>query len=119
AIGPSDLRHWLAGGEVDDGVHLQAFIRLAPAQNRQLDHQYTPTVVVAAKPRYGRTPLTPSHGYCSQGGSRSPSSRSRNPGMKSSFVSVVSLTRPVSPYSTILSGLSKSTTSITARGCGG
>ena len=42
--------------------------------------QYTPTVVVAAKPRYGRTPLTPSHGYFSHGGSRSPSSRSRKPG---------------------------------------
>src|SRR5262245_66666662 len=42
--------------------------------------QYTPTVVVDAKPRYGRTPLTPSHGYLSYGSSRSPSSRSRKPG---------------------------------------
>ena len=44
------------------------------------------------------------------GGSRSPSSRSRNPGMKNSLVSVVILTRPDSPYFTTLSGLSKSTT---------
>src|SRR6266852_6883742 len=38
--------------------------------------QYTPTVVAAAIARYGFTPLTPSHGYFSEGGSRSPSSRS-------------------------------------------
>src|SRR5262249_47821825 len=59
--------------------------------------QYTPTVVVAAKPRNVRTPLTPFQGYFADGGSRSPSSRSRKFGMNSSFVSVVSLTRPVCP----------------------
>jgi tannase/feruloyl esterase len=59
--------------------------------------QYTPTVVVAAKPRNGRTPLTPSQANRPAAGSRSPSSRSRKPGMKNSFVSVVSLTRPVAP----------------------
>ena len=76
------------------------------------------TVVVAANPWNGRTPLTPSQGYFSYGGSRSPSSRSRNPGTKNSLVSVVSLTRPVWPYSTTLFKSSKSTTSVTARGCG-
>src|SRR5687768_14367897 len=64
--------------------------------------QYTPTVVVAAKARYGRTPLTPSHGYFSCGGSRSPSSLSRKPGTKNSLVRVVSFTRPVWPKSTTL-----------------
>lgn len=65
--------------------------------------QYTPTVVWAAIPRQGRTPLTPSQGYFSLGGSRSPSSRSANRGTKNSFVSVVSKTRPVSPTGTTLS----------------
>src|SRR5437899_5755652 len=78
--------------------------------------QYTPTVVVAAKPRNGRTPLTPSQGYFSQGLSLSPSSRSRKPGTKNSLVRVVSLILPVCPYSTTLLGSSKSTTSMTARG---
>ena len=45
----------------------------------------------------GRTPLTPSQGYGSHGFSRSPSSRSIKPGTKSSLVSVVNFTRPVSP----------------------
>src|SRR3990172_6953011 len=62
--------------------------------------QYTPTVVVFANSWNGRTPLTPSHGYFWCGFSRSPSSRSRNPGMNSSFVIVYSFTRPVCPYST-------------------
>src|SRR5438128_10458422 len=65
-------------------------------------HQYTPTTVVAAKPRYGLTPLTPSHGYLALGFSRSPSSRSWKRGMKSSLVNVVSITRPVCPASTTL-----------------
>src|SRR5262249_49205952 len=65
--------------------------------------QYTPTVVCAATPRHGRTPLTPSHGYFSLGGSRSPSSRSAKRGTKNSFVSVVSNTRPVPPTGTTLS----------------
>jgi putative acetyltransferase len=59
--------------------------------------QYTPTVVVAANPRNGRTPLTPSQEKRSVSGSRSPSSRSRKPGMKNSFVSVVNFTRPAWP----------------------
>src|SRR5689334_22780534 len=63
----------------------------------EVAHQYTPTVVVAANPRNGRTPLIPSHGYFSYGGSRSPSSRSRKRGMKNSLVSVVNMARPVWP----------------------
>ena len=59
--------------------------------------QYTPTVVASARRLKGRTPLTPSQGYFSYGGSRSPSSRSRKPGMNSSLVSVYSLTRPAWP----------------------
>src|SRR5437016_5514127 len=36
-------------------------------------HQYTPTTVVAATPRYGFTPDTPSQGYFADGFSRTPS----------------------------------------------
>src|SRR4029079_7789050 len=108
-----------AGNEMHYGVLLEARIGLPPTKNWKIQHdQYTPTVVDAASLRNGRTPLTPSHGYFSYGGSRSPSSRSRNPGTKVSFVSVVSRTRPVLPYSTMRAGSSKSTTSIAARGCG-
>ena len=64
---------------------------------RDFANQYTPTTVVFASSRNGRTPLTPSHGYFSVGFSRSPSSRSRKPGMNVSFVSVYSFTRPVWP----------------------
>src|SRR5262249_41744519 len=63
-------------------------------------NQYTPTVVWAAIPRHGFTPLTPSHGYFSYGFLRMPSSRSANRGTKNSFVSVVSSPRPQSPYGT-------------------
>src|SRR5688572_7104178 len=82
------------------------------------DTQYTPTVVVAANSWNGLTPLTPSQGYGSQGGSRSPSSLSRNPGTKNSRVSVVNRTRPVLPWGTTRFESSKSTTSMTARGWG-
>lgn len=61
------------------------------------DNQYTPTVVVFANTWNGRVPEMPSHGYFSCGFSRSPSSRSMKPGMKSSLVMVYSFTRPVSP----------------------
>src|SRR5690349_21357838 len=71
--------------------------RYSPIKDHQFTIQYTPTVVVDAKALYGLTPLTPSHGYFSSGGSLSPSSRSRNPGMKNSLVRVVSFTRPVCP----------------------
>src|SRR5262249_7147592 len=115
-IRATDLGDRLARREMDDRVDVDAVVRLAPAENR--DSQYTPTRVVDANPWKGRTPLTPSHGYAVQGGSRSPSSRSRKPGMKNSLVSVVRRTRPVRPYSTIFDGSLKSTTSMTARGCG-
>src|SRR3954451_18245260 len=59
--------------------------------------QYTPTTVVAAKPRNGLTPLTPSQAYFGVGFSRTPSSRSRKRGMNNSFVKVVSITRPSWP----------------------
>ena len=67
-----------------------------PTPHSPLPTQYTPTVVCPAILLNGRTPLTPSHGYLSQGFSRSPSSRSRKPGMNVSRVNVVSRTRPVS-----------------------
>src|SRR6185312_283434 len=60
-------------------------------------NQYTPSTTLVCNFENGLTFRTPSHGYNSHGGSRSASSRSKNLGMKNSFVSVVSLTRPVAP----------------------
>ena len=82
-------------GAARTGSAMSAELRLENVERRR--SRYTPTVVCCATPRNGFTPLMPSQGYFSQGGSRSPSSRSRKPGTKNSFVSVVSFTRPVSP----------------------
>ena len=82
---------------LDGCAACRAELRELTAVARALDAISTPTVVAAAIARNGFTPLTPSQGYFSDGGSRSPSSRSWKRGMKSSFVSVVSMTRPVWP----------------------
>ena len=42
AVGPADLGEHLAGGEVDDLVDLQALVRLAPAQDGNVDHRRGP-----------------------------------------------------------------------------
>ncbi len=116
ATGLANFGNWLAGGEMIDVCHLERLVRLAPTDDGKFQHgdlslsfsrlmitvgidpvQYTPTVVASAKRRNGRVPLMPSQGNSSQGGSRSPSSRSKKPGMKNSLVSVVSFARPVSP----------------------
>src|SRR5215213_7684911 len=123
---------------VRDARDVEALVLIAVAQNWDVEHgwlrqsfnkitgfarltryQYTPSTTALWKREKGRTLRTPSHGYSSQGGSRSASSRSRKRGMKNSFVRVVKRTRPVWPYSTIRSGSSGSTTSTTARGTGG
>src|SRR5262249_41259157 len=101
-VGPADLGAHLGADEVDDLVHVEALVGLAPAEDGDVDHQcslfqYTPTVVCAATSRNGLTPLTPSQGYLAYGGSRSPSSRSGKRGMKNSLVSVVNSTRPGLP----------------------
>ena len=81
AVGLAHLGNRLARAEVHDLVEFQRFVRLAPAEDWNVQHdvwqlllsddrsmvstprrQYTPTVVCAATPRYGRTPLMPSHG---------------------------------------------------------
>ena len=109
-VGAADPGERLAGREVDDLVgsrlvygspqrRTESHSR-CPSRSKRMASSHdlsTPTVVVAANSWNGRTPLTPSQGYFSYGASRSPSSRSRKPGMKNSFVSVVSITRPVWP----------------------
>ena len=39
AVGPADLGEHLAGGEVDDLVDLEALVRLAPAEDGDVDHE--------------------------------------------------------------------------------
>ena len=85
------------------------------ARRRPLVHSHRSRRREPAERAYAAHPV---HGYCSHGGSRSPSSRSWKRGTKNSFVSVVSITRPVSPYPTTRSASSGSTTCRTARGCG-
>ena len=63
----------------------------------------------------GFLPPTFVAGFHDEAACRAMRYRELRPGV---FVSVVSLTRPVSPYSTIRPGSSKSTTSRTARGWG-
>ena len=97
-VGQAHLDKRLAGAEVGDDRAIDALVGRAPAENRNVEHaQYTPSTTAFAKRENGRTLRTPSHGYFVHGGSRSASSRSRNRGMKNSFVSVVNRTRPVSP----------------------
>ena len=43
AVGPADLGQHLAGGEVDDLVGLEALVRLAPAQDGDVDHGESPS----------------------------------------------------------------------------
>ena len=80
--------------------------------------QYTPSTIFFSIAPNGLTSATPSHAYGARGGRRIASSRSRKRGMKNSFVSVVSSTRPHSPWFTRSSVLFGFTTRRTARGCG-
>ena len=45
AVGPADLGQHLAGREVDDLVHFQALVRLAPAEDGNVDHGVISLVV--------------------------------------------------------------------------
>src|SRR5205085_8119138 len=56
------LCHRLTSCEVDYLVDFEAGVGLPPSEEWKVNHQYAPTVVVAANPLYGLTPLTPSHG---------------------------------------------------------
>src|SRR6185295_5336401 len=96
-VGLADPRHALAGRHVPQLHALQAAVGLPRADERQVQHQYTPTATVSF--RLARSPRsrTPSHGYSAHGAERTPSSRSAKRGMKNSRVSVVSRTRPRSP----------------------
>ena len=97
----TDLDEWLPGSIVRNGDDIEAFVRNAVTQQRNMQHHSCASVHALhdgrLEARKGRTLRTPSHGYSRHGGSRSASSRSRNRGMKNSFVSVVSRTRPVWP----------------------
>ena len=47
---------------VQDACHVDRAVRLPAPQHRQVQHQYTPSTTVDAKPEKGRTLRTPSHG---------------------------------------------------------
>src|SRR6185436_14862815 len=93
----ADLDERLARALVERARHVDALVGPSLAQDRDVQHQYTPSTTVDWKRENGRTLRTPSHGNCSVGGSRSHSSRSRKRGMKNSLVSVVRRVRPVLP----------------------
>ena len=61
-VGLAQLDERLAGPEVDDPSHVDDAVGPPAAQHGQVQHQYTPSTTVAAKPRNGRTLRTPSQG---------------------------------------------------------
>src|SRR5205085_12119067 len=93
-VGLADLGDRLPRPVMNGRGDIEALVRLALPQDRQMGHaavrrwhQYTPSTTTVPSLAKGRTLRTPSHGYFAHGGSRSAESRSRKRGTKDSLVS--------------------------------